>query len=161
MLQPTRRPTCKAKPCCPGSVRHGFTLVEILVVVLILSILAVIVVPQFTSAAGETRENALKMDLFRIRQQLEVYKQQHDDSYPTLDNFESQLTQGSNQFGQTAVPGTEGYPYGPYLRNIPPNPFTSKNTVGSGAVGDSDWYYDESAAGFTPTTRPRTVNIDH
>lgn len=126
----------------------GFTLIEILVVVVILGILAAIVVPQFTSAAGETRENSLKMDLFRIRQQLEIYKQQHNGNWPTLADFEDQLTQASDMAGDTAVAGTAGYRFGPYLRTIPSNPFSNGNTIGDGAVGASDWYYDETSGDF-------------
>ncbi|MBX3362554.1 MAG: prepilin-type N-terminal cleavage/methylation domain-containing protein [Phycisphaeraceae bacterium] len=37
------------------TVKRGFTLVEILIVVVILGILAAIVVPQFTNAANEAR----------------------------------------------------------------------------------------------------------
>ena len=39
--------------------RKAFTLVEILIVVVILGVLAAIVVPQFTSAAAESRKNSL------------------------------------------------------------------------------------------------------
>ena len=127
---------------------HAFTLVEILVVVVILGILALIVVPQFTSAASETRENSLKMNLFRIRQQLQIYKQQHDSQFPELAKFEAQMTKASNASGDTATPGTAGYDFGPYLRNIPPNPFTDGNTLGTGGVGSSDWYYNEDTGEF-------------
>jgi general secretion pathway protein G len=131
-----------------NSSHRAFTLVEILIVVVILGILAAIVVPQFTSATNESRENALKMSLHRIRQQLEIYEQQHDGDYPSLENFEEQMTLASDSLGNTAAVGTDGFPHGPYIREIPKNPFTSTNTVGDGAVGDSDWYYDEITGEF-------------
>jgi general secretion pathway protein G len=120
----------------------AFTLVEILIVVVILGILAAIVVPQFTSAAQESRENALKMDLHRIRQQIEIYSQQHGSNYPdSALTFAAQMTMSSNVFGETAAVGTLGYPLGPYLRDIPVNPFTGGRTIGDGEPGTSDWYY--------------------
>ena len=41
----------------------GFTLVEILIVVVILGILATIVLPQFSNASATARENTLKDEL--------------------------------------------------------------------------------------------------
>jgi general secretion pathway protein G len=126
----------------------GFTLVEILIVVVILGILAAIVVPQFVSAANESRDGALKMDLSRIRQQLEVYKQHHDGEMPTLANFAEQLTQASKADGTTAPPGTDGFPHGPYLLSVPKNPRNELSTVTNGAVGTSGWYYNEATGEF-------------
>ena len=123
--------------------RPGFTLVEILIVVVILSILAALVVPKFVSAAGESRENSIKANLWRMRTQLELYKQEHD-GYPSLANFEDQMTLASKADGSTAAIGTSGYPFGPYLPKIANNSETGTNTVTNGAVGTSAWYYDET-----------------
>jgi general secretion pathway protein G len=131
-----------------GKASAGFTLVEILIVVVILGILAAIVVPQFVSAAGESRDNSLKMDLHRIRQQIEIYRQQHDGRVPTLADFEAQMTMSSNKLGQTATVGTPGYHFGPYIREIPVNPHTSTRDVGNGAIGSSAWYYDQTDGTF-------------
>ena len=43
--------------------RHGFTLIEILIVVVILGILAAIVIPQFTDAAEEASRSNLQSQL--------------------------------------------------------------------------------------------------
>lgn len=116
--------------------------------VVILGILAAIVVPQFVSAASESRENSLKMDLYRIRQQIGIYKEQHAGQYPDQDSFEQQMTLASNRNGATAPIGTDGYGLGPYLREIPINPFTGTKTIGNGAIGSSAWYYDASSGEF-------------
>ena len=128
---------------CPPA-RRGFTLVEILVVVLIIGVLSAIVIPQFSNATQDSQESALKQDLFRLRQQIELYQNQHNGSFPSLANFIDQMTLASNEAGETAAPGTAGYPYGPYLPSIPKNPFTDERPIGDGAVGTSAWYYDES-----------------
>ena len=128
--------------------RDAFTLVEILIVVVILGILAAIVVPQFTSAASESRENSMRMTIHRMRIQLELYKEHHNNSYPSLAAFADQMTQASNTAGVTAAPGTAGFPWGPYIREMPPNPNTGGSTLGDGAVGTSDWYYNEETGEF-------------
>src|SRR4026207_276153 len=61
----------------------GFTLVEILIVVIILGILAAIVIPQFTNASQDARESSLLSQLQTLRSQIELYKLQHRDTWPT------------------------------------------------------------------------------
>ena len=142
-----------ALPLTPAARRRSaraFTLVEILVVVVILGILAGIVLPQFTSATQDSKESALQQNMFRMRQQVELYRQQHNGSYPTLANFIDQMTLASDQEGNTAAIGTAGYPLGPYLQKMPRNPFTDTVPIGDGAVGSSAWYYDESTGHIAP-----------
>ena len=62
--------------------KSGFTLVEILIVVVILGILAAIVIPQFTDASTEAKTSSLCSDLQTVRSQLELYKIQHNDAIP-------------------------------------------------------------------------------
>ena len=70
--------------------RSGFTLVEILIVVIILGILAAIVIPQFTDASTSARTNSMTSSLQTVRSQLELYKVQHNDNYPVLADFTAQ-----------------------------------------------------------------------
>ena len=125
---------------CRHPRRGAFTLVEILIVVVILGILAAIVVPQFSSAAQESRQSSMEQSIHRIRQQVEVYAAQHGGEYPTdASTFEAQMTEPTNAAGQ--APGANEQVFGPYIRDIPRNPFTGGITVGEGEPGESDWYY--------------------
>ena len=126
----------------------GFTLLEVLAVVVILGVFAAMVVPQLTSAASETREGSAKMNLHRLRTQLELYAQQHNGAYPQLEDFEAQMTLSSDADGLTAPLGTSGYPLGPYIREVPANPQTGTADISDGAVGTSAWYYDQATGGF-------------
>src|SRR5690242_11487939 len=60
----------------------AFTLIEILIVVVILGILAMIVIPQFSNASAQARENTLKDDLRFLRLQVQVFAAQHRDTPP-------------------------------------------------------------------------------
>lgn len=60
----------------------GFTLVELLIVVIILAILAAIVVPQFASSTKDASDAALRSNLASLRSALDLYRQQHNGAYP-------------------------------------------------------------------------------
>ena len=71
---------------------RGFTLVEILIVVVILGILAAIVIPQFSQASSDANLSSLKSNLQTIRSQIELFKIQHLDVPPAVATFEAQMT---------------------------------------------------------------------
>jgi prepilin-type N-terminal cleavage/methylation domain-containing protein len=119
---------------------RGFTLIEILIVIVILGILASIVIPQFSNAAHSARENTLKDDLRYLRTQIVVFKAQHRDAAPgypngnsratpTSDLFQAQMTKYSNNKCDTSDSGSATYPFGPYLQKIPANPITGAAKV--------------------------------
>ena len=129
--------------------KRGFTLVEILIVVIILGILAAIVIPQFTSASQDARKNSLTSQLQTLRSQIELYKLQH------LDQLPSQLVGGTPSWDQlinkTDNAGTTGttsaYPFGPYLQSAPINSLngqsamlvvTADQTLGGSLTGGSN-----------------------
>src|SRR5438477_10098419 len=67
-----------------NSKQSGFTLVEILIVVIILGILAAIVIPQFTNASTDAKKSNLTSQLQTLRSQIQLYKLQHNDLPPKL-----------------------------------------------------------------------------
>ena len=120
--------------------KSGFTLVEILIVVVILGILAAIVIPQFTGASTEAKESALLSNIQAIRSQIELFKIQHNDLLPgeegtgpldpakvasTSVRFETALISKTNQAG--AVGLLAEHRFGPYMRAVPANPFVDAN----------------------------------
>jgi len=148
----------------------GFTLVEILIVVIILGILAAIVIPQFTEASEDAQESALRSDLQTVRAQIELYRVQHG-MYPgftraddgTLsewdaDEFIAQLTGTTDRDGDTSASDL-----GPYLQQFPSNSFVADaDAAASVESGDPDG----TGAGwsFNPTTgkfRANDADSDH
>jgi len=138
--------------------RKGFTLVEILIVVVILGILAAIVIPQFSSASTEAKEASLCSDLQSMRAAIELYKIQHNDEMPTDGGatFSECMTGVTDVAGDVSAlnPGDWGA-YGPYLQRIPTNPFiadpNTANTVEiNGTVGGdtAGWNFNTTTGAF-------------
>ena len=126
---------------------RGFTLVEILVVVVLLGILSVVVLPLIAGSAISAKESALAHDLQMLRRYVQIYKCQHLEvtpGYPNGDTtqapteqaFIDQMTLSSNASGQTAPVGTPGFERGPYMMRIPTNSLNDKATVQ--VLGDAE-----------------------
>jgi general secretion pathway protein G len=136
--------------------QKGFTLVEILIVVVILGILAAIVIPQFTDASTEAKESRLLSDLQSVRSQIELYKIQHNDQMPGAGTagFEDAMTMYTDVAGALAAVQAPGDGvYGPYLQQIPTNPWNDKNTVTAaaadpGVAADDGWFFSTTTGHF-------------
>ncbi|MBI5555633.1 MAG: type II secretion system protein [Elusimicrobia bacterium] len=96
---------------------QGFTLVELLIVIVILGILAAIVIARFAGATKETKEASLKGNLRTVRSSLEIYKANSaKNEYPsTLDD----LWKGTNSDVDSKT----------FIERIPVDPFYKKKTV--------------------------------
>ena len=103
------------------SARKGFTLVEILIVVIILGILAAIVIPQFTNASQDARRSSLKSTVQSVRSQIELYKLQHGDQLPDICHELDPLT---------TVTTYNGKNFGPYMHTAPKNGMTDTSDRG-------------------------------
>jgi len=112
--------------------RKGFTLVEILIVVVILGILAAIVIPQFSQASTDAKLSSLQSNLQSIRSAIALYKIQHNDTVPAAADFNDAMLEKTLLDGTVDAAGE----YGPYLQvGVPNNPFTNGNAIGT------DWLY--------------------
>jgi general secretion pathway protein G len=121
--------------------KSGFTLVEILIVVVILGILAAIVIPQFSQASLEAREASLISNLQTVRSQIELYKIQHLEVLPAdAATLTTALTTQTDIDGNAWAAGA-GTAFGPYMREIPDNPFTTTNVIGDATGAAIDWVY--------------------
>lgn len=132
--------------------KSGFTLVEILIVVVILGILAAIVIPQFSQASSDARNSSVKSNLQMLRSQVELYKIQHADAGPdanSLADFTDCMTKKSDVDGTVNASGS----YGPYMQRIPVNAVNDKSGMSfenlNAAVPSTDntvgWIYDKDS----------------
>lgn len=131
----------------------GFTLVELMIIVVILAILAMMVVPKMLTAKEQARESQLMTDLAAARRQIEYYRLQHD--YPPhqdqtgrdrTNQLIRRMTERTYPSGALNVAGT----CGPYLPEWPSNPFVleaRRQTIRFGTDptpprdARSGWYY--------------------
>lgn len=93
----------------------GFTLIELMVVVVILAILAAIAVPMLMDRPDEAREVKVKQDISALSSSLQLYK---------LDNFRYPTTdQGLDALA--SEPTSEPLPknWKPYMERLPKDPW--------------------------------------
>src|SRR5436305_11102479 len=142
-----------------GGRKRGFTLVEILIVVIILGILAAIVIPQFTNASTDARKASLVSQLQTLRSQVQLFKLQHNDILPDLvTNQWAQLMSKTNITG--AVDATAAGIYGPYLESIPKNPLNNLSAVTAAASATTGWTYDVTTGNIGATNQTPTAAFD-
>ena len=99
------------------STQRGFTLIEIMVVVVIIGVLGAIVVPQFMSRPDQAKVTAARTDIQAISTALEMYR---------LDTFNYPSTQQGLEALVTRPTGTplarNWNPQG-YLKSLPVDPW--------------------------------------
>lgn len=126
--------------------QKGFTLIEILIVVMVLGILAMIIVPQINVSTNDANQSALASNIMTLRNAIELYYHQHNNVYPgavktdgtasptaaeAAAAFEQQLTRYTEADGTVSNTRTADAQFGPYLKNgaLPTNPFNQMATV--------------------------------
>jgi general secretion pathway protein G len=95
----------------------GFTLIEVMVVVVILGILATIIVPKIMSRPEQARVVKAKQDILSLESALDLYKLDNG-SYPTTDQGLAALVTKPN-----ANPEPRNWKDGGYLKKLPNDPW--------------------------------------
>lgn len=127
--------------------QSGFTLIEMLIVVIVLGILAMIIIPQISISTDDAKLKTLQTNLNTMRNVIELYYHQHNQTYPgavTTDGlgtattavtaplaFVAQLTTYTEASGKAVTTKTADSIYGPYLKTgkLPTNPFSETNDL--------------------------------
>lgn len=113
----------------------GFSLVELVIVIVILGIVAAIAVPRMSRGASGARLSVQQSNQAEIQRAVDRYMAEHLGRTPAH-GPDGQIDTDSNNFINRLVLRTDdrGDPegdrwLGPYLRQLPPNPFTSCQAV--------------------------------
>ena len=130
--------------------QDGFTLIEILIVVILLGIIATIIIPQVSDSNDDAKLNTLKTNLQNLRGAIDLYYYQHNNAYPGAKKkkgdgedeynpdhaataFLEQLTRYTNVLGKTGkkMDESKGIIIDPYLKSdeLSINHYNGKNDV--------------------------------
>jgi len=117
--------------------KRGFTLVELLIVIVILAVLAAIAIPRFMDSGTRSKEASLKSNLKLVRNSIELF---HNDTgaWPAaLSDLtgSSAPSAGKDNAGASKTIASSDYK-GPYLQAVPTDPvsgnaFTYSTTAGT------------------------------
>ena len=126
--------------------RTGFTLIELVVVVMILGILVAIAAPKMINIMGDATDNSTRMSLEVIRDAIETYAAQNAGTYPCTDeaSFKTAIAPFlRGQFpkcpvGNGTADGVDVVSAGTSL----------SGTGGDGSAGTNMWKYDYSSGDF-------------
>ena len=99
------------------AVNRGFTLIEIMVVVVIMGILAALVVPKLMGRADDARITAARQDISTLMQALKLYKLDNQ-RYPTTEQgLQALIAKPSSG------PAANGWKSGGYVDKLPKDPW--------------------------------------
>jgi len=139
--------------------RHGFTVMEVFMVIIILCIVAAVAVPRLSHAAAQNRTSDMVGKLHLVRSQVQLYKSQHGDLLPGQKVIGADINQADFIDAMTARSTVDGY--GPYLKEMPGNPFVAGdaadditcvngvNSVPTGTEG-TGWWLNAATGQFRP-----------
>jgi general secretion pathway protein G len=96
---------------------RGFTLIEIMVVVVIMGILAALVVPKLMGRTDDARIAAARQDIATVMQSLKLYRLDNH-RYPTTEQGLQALV-----VKPTSGPAADGWKVGGYVDRLPKDPW--------------------------------------
>lgn len=142
--------------------RRAFSMIELVIVVVIIGIIGAIAIPRMSRGASGAADSALIADLAVLRNAIDLYEAEHGGTFPTLADFEAQLTQYTNASGAAQATKSATHIYGPYLRAVPALKVGSNrgsNAVVGTAGGTAGWVYN-ATTGQISANLPGTETDD-
>lgn len=114
---------------------EGFTLIEVMIVIVILGILAALIVPKIIGRPDEARVIAAKQDISSLLQALKLYRLDNR-RYPTTDQSLQALV-----VKPTTAPLPPNWKNGGYVERLPKDPWGNEyRYLNPGTHGEIDVY---------------------
>jgi prepilin-type N-terminal cleavage/methylation domain-containing protein len=104
--------------------RKGFTLMELLLVVVILGILAAVAIPRMAQSGGDAKKNACKANIALINSQIELYATNNGGVYPVDQaEFTTKIVSNTALFpdGAPVCPYATAYAYDTATKRVTPH----------------------------------------
>jgi len=113
------------------TLRRGFTLIELMVVLVILGVLAALIVPNVLDRTDDARATAARADINNLMQALKLYKLDNQ-RYPSAD-------QGLDALVKKPTGGAVPPNWRPYLEKLPADPWgRTYQYINPGVKGEID-----------------------
>jgi len=118
--------------------RDGFTLVELLIVIVVIAVLAAIAIPRFVNSGLRSKESALHSDLKLVRNAIALFYAD-TGAYPyNFDGLSGTVapSKGLDATGATVTIRAVDW-HGPYLASVPTDPVSNQGLVYSSIASGS------------------------
>ena len=112
-----------------SSIRRGFTLIELMIVVVILGLLATIAMPRILDRPEQARRVKAKVDIRNIQSALAYFKTDTGRFPTTSEGLDALVTN----------PGVKGYNHEGYLERVPTDPWGNRYVYISPGINSKDY----------------------
>ncbi len=135
-----------------GKVKKGFTLVELLIVIIIIAVLAAIAIPKFANSSTRSKESALRSNLKILRDSVELFKADTSCYPSSLADLAATTAPTSGlktdgTAGACTITSTDWR--GPYVQVVPTDPTDSTAAWTYVTTGASVGKVNSSSTGYT------------
>ncbi len=116
------------------NIKKGFTLVELLIVIIIIAVLAAIAIPKFSNSSQRSKESSLRANLKLVRNAIDLFRADTGAFPANMAGLTTSTTAGlSTAAAACTIAATDWR--GPYLQAVPVDPVSgSAMTYGTSAA---------------------------
>jgi general secretion pathway protein G len=103
------------------NIKKGFTLVELLIVIIIIAVLAAIAIPKFSNSSQRSKESSLRANLKLVRNAIDLFRADTGAFPATMAGLTASTTAGLSAAAATCTIAATDW-RGPYLQAVPVDP---------------------------------------